>query len=308
VYRYNAPMPAEPIAFADGRFVPSGELALSFADAGFVSGATVTDFCRTYRHRLFRWPDHLARLRRDCATCHVPLPTPDAELTAAAEQLVAHNAGLIGEGDDLALVTFATPGLLAYMTGATETGPPTVRMHTFPLPVARYRRFFAEGVTLEVAGELPTGLPARAKHRSRLHWWLAERAVKQPGAVPVLLGPGGAADTAIGGVLGVVGGAVVRPPAGAVLESVSVGVVKELCERVGLRFAEAAVDFRDPGPASELLLAGSGFGLAGVRRFVGPAGAREFAWPGPVYRRLQAAWSELVGMDVEAQFLANPER
>jgi branched-chain amino acid aminotransferase len=301
-------MPAEPIAFRNGMFAPQGELALGFADAGFVFGATVTDFCRTYRHRLFRWPDHLTRLRRDCADCHVPLPYSDGELTAVAERLVGHNAALVGESEDLALVTFATPGPLGYMTGHAGTGPPTVGMHTFPLPVARYRRFFAEGVTLEVVGDLPTGLPARVKHRSRLHWWLAERAVGEPGAVPVLLGPGGAADTAIGGVLAVMGGAVIRPPPGVVLESVSVGVVRELCERVGLRFVEAVVDFRDLGGVSELLLAGSGFGLAGARQFVGPAGGREFAWPGPVYGRLQAAWSELVGMDVEAQFLANPER
>lgn len=288
-------MPPEPIAYSNGRFVPSGELGLSFADAGFVSGVTVTDFCRTYRHRLFRWPDHLARLRRDCAACHVPLSVPDAELTAAAERVVARNAQLIAESDDLALVTFATPGPLGYLTGRAENGPPTVGMHTFPLPVARYRRFFADGVTLEAAGALPAGLPADVKHRSRLHWWLAERALTNPGAVPILLAPDGSPDTAIGGVLAVRGGAVVRPPAGSVLESVSVGVVRELCGRLGLPFAEGAVDLAG---ATEVLLAGSGFGLAGVRRV---AGVREFAWPGPVLVELQAAWSDLVGLDVVRQ-------
>lgn len=284
-------MPPEPIAYSNGRFVPPGELALSFADAGFVSGVTVTDFCRTYRRRLFRWPDHLARLRRDCAACHVPLPVPDAELTAAAERVVAHNAPLLAESDDLALVTFATPGPLGYLTGRSENGPPTVGMHTFPLPVARYRRFFTDGVTLEVAGALPTGLPADAKHRSRLHWWLADRARSEPGVVPVLLAPDGSPDTAVGGVLAVRDGAVVRPPAGSVLESVSAGVVRELCGRLGLPFAEGVADFAD---ATEVLLAGSGFGLAGVRRVVG---VREYAWPGPVLGRLQAAWSDLVGLD-----------
>jgi branched-subunit amino acid aminotransferase/4-amino-4-deoxychorismate lyase len=284
-------MPPEPIAYSNGRFVPPGELALSFADAGFVSGATVTDFCRTYRHRLFRWPDHLARLRRDCAACRVPLSASDAELTAAAERLVAHNAA----SDDLALVTFATPGPLGHLTGRDGNGPPTVGMHTVPLPVARYRRFFTDGVTLEVAGALPTGLPTAVKHRSRLHWWLADRATSEPGAVAALLAADGSPDTAIGGVLAVRGGAVVRPPAGSVLESVSVRVVRELCGRLGLPFAEGAVDLAD---ATEVLLAGSGFGLAGVRRVVG---GREYDWPGPVLVRLQAAWSDLVGLDIVRQ-------
>ncbi|MEO2090601.1 MAG: aminotransferase class IV, partial [Gemmataceae bacterium] len=73
-------------------------------------GATVTDFCRTYRHRLFRWPDHLARLRRDAAACFIPLPYSDEELTAAAEHLVSENAKGLPPDDDLALTTFATPG------------------------------------------------------------------------------------------------------------------------------------------------------------------------------------------------------
>jgi branched-chain amino acid aminotransferase len=296
-------MPTEPIAFHNGRFVPPDELTLSHADAGFVFGATVTDFCRTYRHRLFRWPDHLARLRRDCDACRVPLPYTDAELTAAADRLASHNAALLPASDDLALVTFATPGPLGPMTGRGETGPPTVGMHTFPLRPDRYRRFFADGVTLEVVGDLPTGLPLDVKHRSRLNWWLAEQTASVPGAVPVLLGPG-AADTAIGGVLVVVGGTVVRPPAGAALESVSVGVVRELCGRVGLPFAEGAADFTT---ATEVLLAGSGFGLAGVRRVIDRGGMREYAWPGPVLRRLQAAWSDLVGLDVAAQFLGGSD-
>src|SRR5262245_37164506 len=108
---------ADPLAFRNGRFVPPAALTLSFHDPGFVAAATVTDYCRTFRRRLFRWPDHLARLRRDCAACHVPLPYPDAELTAAAERLVEHNAKSLGDAEDLAVVTFATPGPLGHLAG-----------------------------------------------------------------------------------------------------------------------------------------------------------------------------------------------
>src|SRR4051794_41025890 len=97
---------AHPLAYLNGRFVPQSDAALPLHDAGFVMGATVTDFCRTFRHNLFRWPDHLARLRRDCATCFIPLLPSDAELTASAEELVRHNAGLIGAEQELALITF----------------------------------------------------------------------------------------------------------------------------------------------------------------------------------------------------------
>lgn len=310
--------PVCPIAFLNGRFVPAADLTVSATDAGFVSAVTVTDFCRTYRRRLFRWPDHLARFRHDCETLRIPLPYPDADLTAAAERLVSESEG------EVAVVTFATPGPLGYLKGSAANGPPTVGMHAAPIARDRYRRFFADGVVLAVVGEYPAGVvPAGVKHRSRLHWWLAEQTVRDrfPGAVAVLTGEGGAADTAVGTVLAVVGDTVLSPDPGAVLAGVSARVVRDLCPGVGLTFADRTLDFRDlPADVSELLLTGSGFGLAGVRtltvdvaipsrgRSGSPAGGwdRNFPWPGPAFRRLAAAWSALVGADIAAEFLGGP--
>jgi hypothetical protein len=50
---------------------------------------------------------------------------------------------------------------------------------------------------------------------------------------------------------------------------------------------------------NEAFLAGTGFCVAGVGRIDGA----DLPWPGPVFRRLLAAWSEMVGLDVEQQFL-----
>jgi branched-chain amino acid aminotransferase len=168
-------------------------------------------------------------------------------------------------------------------------------------------------VTLALAGVRPDGgpVPADVKHRSRLHWYLADAAVRDPadprhvpGAVAVLTRPDGTApDAGIGNVLAVRGNTVIRPRPGTVLEGISLGVVRELCERVGLGFEEA--DFRFPPAADigELLLTGSGFGVAGVRAVQSDGRRQEFAWPGPACRALQAAWSELVGVDVVGQML-----
>src|SRR5436190_17880454 len=136
-----------PLAYLNGRFVPFAEAALPLHDAGFVSGATVVDNARTFRHALFRWPDHLARFRGDCAACYVPLEATDEQLTATAEELVSHNAKLLPPGGELQLITFATPGTLGFYTGSAN-GPPTLGLVTYPLPFARYRPFVTDGVTL----------------------------------------------------------------------------------------------------------------------------------------------------------------
>src|SRR5262249_31320564 len=78
----------QPLVYLGARLLPATEPPLPIHDAGLVSGVTVTDFCRTFRRRLFRWDDHLARFRRDCAACFIDLAVSDAELTAVAAQLV----------------------------------------------------------------------------------------------------------------------------------------------------------------------------------------------------------------------------
>src|SRR5437660_73626 len=119
-----------PLAYLNGRLLPEGDARLSLHDAGFVMGATVTDLCRTFRHRLYRWPDHLARFRSSCRATGIIPAVAEVDLTRSAEQLVEHNAALLAPEQDLALVVFATPGPVAGRVAADEDAGPTVAMHT----------------------------------------------------------------------------------------------------------------------------------------------------------------------------------
>jgi branched-subunit amino acid aminotransferase/4-amino-4-deoxychorismate lyase len=97
----------------------------------------------------------------------------------------------------------------------------------------------------------------------------------------------------------VFGKTVVSPPRAMVLDGISLRVVEELCGRLGISFGEWEIPVADVPRMGEAMLAGTGFGLAGVRSIDGV----ELPWPGPVFRRLLAAWSESVGADVAGQFL-----
>jgi branched-chain amino acid aminotransferase len=303
-----------PLVYLNGRFLPQTAASLPLHDAGFVMGATVTDFCRTFNHALFRWPDHLARFRRDCEACFVPLTPSDTDLTGIAEELVRHNAALLGPGQELALISFATPGPIGYYLGepgGAGEGPPTLGLHTFPLPFERYRRFFAEGVSLAVPRShalSPICLYPQHKHRSRLHWWVAERRLRAEGHPPGTLAllrdswDGDLAETAIGNFLYVKDGVVRTPRRKFVLEGISLRVVEELCGELGIPFSEDRVMLDDVRAADEAMLCGTAFCLAGVRQLQ----VWTLPWPGPVYTRLLRAWSSRVGVDIARQILPNP--
>ena len=307
-------MVAPPLVFLNGRLLPFPDAGLPLHDAGFVSGATVVDNARTFRHRLFRWTDHLARFRHDCRWCHVPLEMTDEQLTAAAEELIEHNAKLLPPGGgELQLVTFATPGPLGFYLGEEANGPPTIGVVTYPLPFARYRRFFTEGATLAVVGRHATLgetiLPPTVKHRSRMHWHIADHRARamtsDASALALLTEDGSVTETSIANFLAVIDGVVVTPPDSMVLDGISLRVTRELCGAMGISLLEAPLlPDLDLTRASEAILTGTAFCVAGVRSLhvSGPPGVQSFDWPGPILRKLLAAWSDLVGLDVEKQF------
>ncbi len=294
-----------PLAYLNGRFLPFTEAALPLHDAGFVSGATIVDNARTFRHKLFRWPDHLARFRRDCAVCYVPLEATDEQLTATAEELVANNAKLLAPGGELQLVTFATPGPLGFYLGEEVNGPPTLGMTTYPLPFARYRHFFTEGVPLIPVGHQAADhtaiLSPVTKHRSRMAWWkadqLAHRPPHPPGAVALLtdsLG-GTITETAIANFACVLGSALFIPPWNRAIDGISLRVTAELCD---IPVCLADLPLSQVPEMKEAMLTGTAFCIAGVRQIDG----HKLPWPGPVFRKLLAAWSDLVGVDIAKQF------
>jgi branched-chain amino acid aminotransferase len=216
---------------------------------------------------------------------------------------VEHNAKLIESHSDLGLVLFATPGPLGRYFGQAFDGPPTFGMHTFPLQFARYRHLFAEGARLVIprTKHVPDGSISRwAKHRSRMHWWIATRetADTDPLAEPLLLDATGfVTETSSANVVAVVDGGLVTPPD--CLPGISLQVIRELAKGQGLLWCERSLTVDQCLIADELFLTSTTFGIAGVSRFVN----KPIPWPGPTFHRLLGAYSQLVGLDIAQQIM-----
>lgn len=304
-----------PLAYLNGRLLPFHEAALPLHDAGFVSGATVVDNARTFRHKLFRWTDHLARFRRDCEACFVPLEATDEQLTAAAEELIAHNAKLLPPGGELQLVTFATPGPLGFYLAEEKNGPPTLGMTTYPLPFSRYRRFFTHGATLAVVGKYEPVSPGKSllsptiKHRSRMFWHVVDHQARSESGNPLALGmPLGPSltftETSVANYLAVIDGVVLSPPKETILAGISLQVVRELCGKLEIPFEERPIGLINVPNLAESMLCGTAFCLAPIQQPSArlPPPPQNYKCPGPIYQKLLAAWSDLVGVDIAKQF------
>jgi branched-subunit amino acid aminotransferase/4-amino-4-deoxychorismate lyase len=301
---------ADPImlAYLNGQFIPQEEARLSIDDAGFIFGATITDLCRTFRHRLFRLKDHVARFRQSCRLAHIPQPVRDEDIIQIAGELTARNTTALANDLDLVLVMFATPGPIGYYSGheSNRDKSSTFGMHMFPLPLDRYAPLFRRGVHLVVPSvrqAVTSTVDPRIKHRSRLHWWIASQEAQQIEESAWALLPdasGNITETAAANFLIVKDGVICTPPESTVLGGISLLTVEEICQELQLPFQERRLTVQDCLEADEALLTGTAFCVAGVSQLNG----HSIPWPGKVFERLLDAWNKRVGLDVRAQILS----
>src|SRR5262249_47708128 len=127
----------EPVVYLNGRMVPASQAHLAIFDAGIVLGATVTEMTRTFLRRPWRLDQHLDRLFRSLRYTRMDIGLSKEQLADISCEVVAHNARLIGDGEELGLIHFITAGefpTYAGMAGRPARTTPTVCSHTFPMP------------------------------------------------------------------------------------------------------------------------------------------------------------------------------
>jgi len=288
-------------AYYNGRWMPSGEIAIPLDDLGFSMGITVVERLRTFGGELFCFEKHMRRMRQSLKI----LGWGDehklsVEIAKALLEFVERNSQFIATGDDWSVVAFVTPG------NSASAAKPTVCVHGYPLPFHNWAAQFETGIDAVVVEtrQVPQSCwPSELKCRSRMHYFLADREAeaKQPGARAILLDQDG--HVGEGSTANIVAyfadRGLVTPPRSKVLPGVTQEVLYELAASLELPASEADLLPAELAVADEIYFVSTSICLLPVVRHDGqPVGA---GTPGPVYRRLLAAWSDFVGLDVAAQ-------
>ncbi|HEY2826724.1 MAG TPA: aminotransferase class IV [Pirellulales bacterium] len=296
----------DPLAYLNGQLLPAQQAVIPVFDSGFVLGATVTEQLRTFRGELFRLPEHLARLRASLESATLHPRESLADLADIAIRIVANNYTLIDPGDDLGLCIFITPGSYAPMAEGTDTGAPTVGLHTYRLPFHLWAEKYDQGVALRTTPiqQVPAACwPPALKCRSRMHYFLAdqEAANSEPGSRALLLDHRGLVSEAstANAIAFFSNEGLISPPILQVLPGISMQVVTELAGRLNIRFINRDLTPEEFAGADEAFLTSTPNCLLPVTRFNGrPIGNGQ---PGKIFGQLLAAWNEMVGFDIAVQ-------
>ncbi len=299
---------SEPLAFLNGQFVPDSQAVVPVSDLGLVQGATVTETIRTFNGEPFRLEAHLERLQHSLQAVGFPTSLTPQKCRSIVLRLIEHNYPLLPQGHDLGIVVFVTAGKnLTYLgaAAAAEARTPTTCVHTFPLPFELWADKLEQGQHLVTPARRhisPETLDPRIKHRSRLHWYLADQEVRAiaPEASALLLDQQGfVTETSTANFFIVRDREILAPSSLSALEGVSQQVVFELAERLNFICRFAPLRPYDVANADEAFTSSTPYCLLPVTRFNGkPIGSGR---PGEVFKSLLAEWSKLVGLDIAEQ-------
>jgi len=293
-----------PQAYLNGQFLPSEQAVLPVSDAGFVQGTTVAEQLRTFGGKLFRVESHVERLFHSLSIVGVEPRESRADFARIAAELVAHNHPLLAEGNDLGLAMFVTPGIYPAMDYAPQrSAGATVCLHTFPLQFQLWSPKYAGGESLAVTAvqQVPTRCwPPELKCRSRMHYYLADRAARQvaPGSRALMLDEQGfvVEATTANIVLYRKDAGLLLPPQEKILPGISQAVLLEIADELEIRALHRDLKPADVADADEVFLTSTSPCILPVTQLNGqPIGTGR---PGPTFAACISAWNNLVGLDI----------
>ncbi|QVL33635.1 aminotransferase class IV [Telmatocola sphagniphila] len=294
----------EPVACINDRWLPISEASLSLFDAGFVFGATLVETQRTFQQQLRFLSYHLDRFYRNAKLTGIE-PLPERKhLQSVLEELVEQNALQLKSGEELAVYLFITPGDTRERSAA-----PTWGVYSNRFRFERYRPYFQHGADLEIpeVSPVPAGvISPQIKHRSRFHWWLAEREVRKSAPVgesplPLLTDENGHVyDTPIA-TFGYVRNLTIHfPKSEKILDSIGLKITKEMIVGQKIRFVEEDIHLSTLlEDVDEAFLTGSSIGVCAVRSISKTLIPKN---PGPTTKQLQKDWTKLLGYDFSQDY------
>ncbi len=273
----------------DGAFVAPSEARISPFDHGFLYGDGVYETMRAYGGRLFRLEAHLSRLEDGLAKLAIEAVPSRKTLRAWVEETLARS-GL----REASVRLTVTRGIGAGGLDPAGCLRPTVFVAARPLAAHDPKRW-EEGIgatilwTRSATDQPPLDVKTTACQRSVLALREARRRGYDDG---LFLGArGDVVEATTANVFAVVGGRLLTPPRGECLSGITRAEVLALADALGVLSDEASIGLLEE--ATEVFLTSSIAELVPVVSVDGlPIGTGR---PGPVYRRLRAAFDERTG-------------
>ena len=298
------------VAYFNGNFVPENEVRVPFRDRSFLYGDGCFDMTRTFNGRPFKVAEHIDRFYRSLAYLRIDIGMTAAQMIEVTHEVVRRNAHLLGQGQDWWVGQRVSRGVKSVGDGMDpwEHMGANVVVDCMPLPFKARAEHYRDGIRVivpSVRRTPPGSLSPRVKTHNYLNMIMADMEARERDAQAwaVLLDENGNLCEGMGSNIFVVkDGRLATPQGRYVLEGVSRQTVIDLARADGMEVVERDIDLYNAYTADEVFLTSTSLCLCPVAKVNhAVVGAGEV--PGPVVKRLLAAYSKLVDCDIEEQYL-----
>jgi branched-chain amino acid aminotransferase len=294
------------LVYLSGELVPEHEAKISIFDSAIMLADTVTESTRTFRHIPFKLDEHIERLYMSLKLTRIDPQMSAAQMTRVTLDLLEANVSNYAGHEDCWIVHNISRGLsIAGADPTRQLGAPTIMIFTQPMDLRSWAGFYSEGchAVTPMSRMVPSqSLDPRIKNRSRLAYTLAEMEAKlvDPQAQSVILDTNGhVAENKGGNIFAVTKGVLRTPTTINALAGISRATALELAQSLGIPTEETVLQPYDLATADEMFFTSTPYCIMPATRFNGfVVGDGKV---GPITKRLLAAWSELVGLDIVAQ-------
>jgi len=298
-------MTSERVAYVNGEIVPESQALISIHDRGFLQGYSVFDTTRTFKHKIFKLDEHLNRFYNSLKYARLDPGMDISQMAQITMQVLETNLPLIDDDDDYWVTQRVSRGIYG-----PEGDKPTIIVESVPLPFAARAKYYKDGMPVvipSVRRTPPEVLSPRAKIQNYANLVQAEFEVKDknPDGWPILLDMNGNLCEGPGSNFFIVkNGAVVTPREQFVLAGISRATTIELAQELGIETREEDIDLYDAYTADESFVTSTSFCICPVSSINGSPVGDLNTVPGPVTSRLLDAYSGLVGIDIQGQYLS----
>jgi branched-chain amino acid aminotransferase len=292
--------------YISGRMMPETEAKISIFDSAIMLADTVTESTRTFRHKPFKLEQHIERLYQSLKLTRIDPKMTPAQMLRTTLDVFEANLDNYAEHEDCWIVHNISRGLsVAGADPTVQVGAATVMIFTQFMDLKPWARFYSDGChgVTPVSRMVPSqSLDPRIKNRSRLAYTLAEMEAKQvdPAAQSVILDlDGHVAENKGGNIFCISKGVLKTPSTVNCLAGVSRATALQLAQKLGIPTQETVLQPYDLATADEMFFTSTPYCIMPSTKFNNlPVGDGQV---GPITKRLLAAWSELVGMDIVGQ-------
>lgn len=295
------------VVYLDGEFVPEAEASIPIDDPGYRWGYNVNDVFRTVKHEPYLLEEHVERLFKSCKATRIDLNQTQEDVRSIAAEVVDRYA-FADEHDDIMVLMYVSGGWRLY-PDADEDYEPRLLISPASIPFEADAPAYLDGMRAGTARtrQIPAeSINPNVKHRSRLHFVLADKEVKQtdPAAGSLLLDTDGYVTEALNANFFIVSDGVVKtPPATKVLKGVTRRQTLERCADRGIPCEETDLTLYDVYNADEAFYTNTSHILIPVTTVddvtIGTG------QPGPITETLLEAHSQAMDHDIVGQFFGH---